>query len=336
MINFYSPVILKKVNDSHFIHCPICNRQLSNPESEIAGIGPVCQKKIRFIQSLADEKLISMATKRKLANDGLDDNRAAIIKKRDGQIGLYNVISKYSENAVVFNRTNYYQEIQSGSSIAKAIADNFEFLAFKDTEFVSSVDDPESPDMQREFNSFKKNYTEDINLRDNLHKEQLEKGFIYYYNPIKTKESMSEAQKIARDDLMRIKEFSPESYNFLWNNGIYQRATVIARLSFFNHTEASKVLNYFTSNEKFKNLKIKDYGLTDDEIMNGLKHSNQKIESMIFSSYINGNRNILLMVAIAEKIPNLDSSLRIKAVKALMNMMNNKKYTKEDLKSDLK
>lgn len=336
MIEFNSEVIYKKVTDSHYIHCPVCNRQLTNPESEIAGIGPVCQKKIRYAQSLDETKLMSIATKRKLAKDGLEDNRAVILKKKSGQVSIVNVVSKYNDNAIVFNRTEFYKSIGNNTSIAKAIADNFEFIAFDDTEFVSSIDEPESPDLQREFSQYKKEYSEDTRLREDLFKDQLEKGLLSFYNPIKKKEEMSESQKIAREDLMNTKETISEHYNFLWNNGIYQRSTAISRLSKLKHFEAVKVLKYFESNEKFKNLKVKDYGLTDDEIINGFKHSNQKIENIIFSAYINSNRNILLMIAVAEKIPQLNSAMKVKAVKSLVNMMNSKIYTKEQLKNDLK
>lgn len=318
------------------VHCPLCNKRLFRPESEIAGIGPVCQKRIKFAEYLEESELTTMMTSRQSFSQNNRENKTLIFKNTKGQLILATLLSVDSNDVIYLNRQRAQRVFEETDSLTEATLSGIEIESVSNIEYVSNIDLPDHADLKRAFTAFNKDYLEDIVHREEIEKDLKEKKLNAVYYPVIDKRDMTSAQIKAREELMVFKENHPRDYHFAWANGVYQRSTFLARIQNHSYPESIRLKAYLNKISKFKNLEVKDYGLTDDEIETGLTHSEQKIESLLFKAYSQSNRNINLMIALAEKIDTLNPVTRLKAHRALSNMLNAFRYTKEDLKNDLK
>lgn len=318
------------------VHCPLCNKRLFRPESEIAGIGPVCQKRIKFAEYLEEAELVTMATTRQSFAQNNRENKTLIFKNSQGRLILATLLSVTSNDVIYLNRQKSQRVFAETSSLTEATLSGIEIENVDNIEYVANIDLPDHADLKRAFTAFNKDYLEDIVHREELEKDLKEKKLNTFYYPIVDKRDMTSSQLRTREELMAFKENHPRDYHFAWANGVYQRSTFLARIQNQNYPESVRLKSYLNKINKFKNLEVKDYGLTDDEIETGLTHSEQKIEALLFKAYSQSNRNINLMIALAEKIDTLNAITRLKAHRSLSNMLNAFRYTKEDLKNDLK
>lgn len=324
-----------KLRTGGHVHCPLCNKVLTRPESEIAGIGPVCQKKIKFAESLESFDLFTMATARENFIQTAQDNQTLILKNKKGNFVLSTIFNKDNESFIFLNRNDFSKKVANGFDVVDSFLDSISIESNDSIEYCTSIDIPDHADLKRSFTAFNRKYQEEIVQREQKEKDILEKNLNPYYYPVIDKKNMTSQQLQNRTDLMLYKERHLSEYNFSWTNGVYQRSTFLYRISFHKNPEAIRLKDFLLKKSKFKNLEIKDYGLTDEEIEMGLVHSEQKLESMLFKAYSQSNRNINLMLALAEKIDLLAPTTRQKAYRALNQMLLSPKYTKEQLKIDL-
>jgi hypothetical protein len=133
-----------------------------------------------------------------------------------------------------------------------------------------------------------------------------------------------------------LREKEPQKYNQMWSSGLFQRATLMQRVKSLKTKEANDFYKFLGESDQSLDITVKDWGLTDDEIVNGLKHSTQKIESYLFMAFLNGNKNFNLMLILSKKMPEMSKNNRFKAYQAIIKMLGNPNFNKDDLKKEFK
>ena len=329
----------RKINKKDYIECPICSAKLYNPDSILAGIGPVCNKKQRFAESLDRQDLKSLANKRKSLSD-LKINTTVILKDSSDYFFLGTILFKDETEVVYLDLTDFNSNFRSTKVISDSFLNSIKSEFIKNLEYYSIVDKPSSPDIKRKYNKFIRDYKKILDERDTIEKEILERGLSKRYVPVKTRGTMTERQKFNRKLLMELKTLEPEEYDLLWNKGHVQINTFLSRINKNETIESQKIYEYLYKKQNKinleKNLKIKDYGLTEDEILNGLKHSGRTQEYLAAKAFIEGSRNLLLVLATLKKIETI-KDLKTKGIllKEINNMIKKNNYSKEDLKKAL-
>ena len=331
----------KKINNKRkdFIECPICSSKLTNPESMLAGIGPVCNKKQRFAESLERQDLKSLANKRK-SIDELKINSTVILKDSRDYFFLGTILVKDETEVVYLDLTDFNMNLKNTKIASESLLMSIKSEFIKNLEYYSIVDKPSSPDIKRKYNKFIREYKKLLDERDDIERDVLERGLSNNYIPVKTRSSMTERQKFNRKLLMEVKNLDSDQYELLWREGHVQVNTFLSRVKNNETIESQKMFEFLLKKQKNfnkdHNLKIKDNGLTEDEIVNGLKHSGRTKEYLAVKAFVKGSRNLLLVLATLKKIDEVDD-LKTKRIllKEINNMINKNNYTKEDLKKAL-
>lgn len=322
-----------------YIECPICGTRLTNPESIHAGVGPYCALKQNFAERLARKDLKSLANKRKSIKD-LKEHSTVILKDNYESFFLGTILSKNNNKIFYIDLTNFNQKFNEDYTIKESFLDSLRIEDTANLEYYSIIDKPSSPDIARQFNKFSLTYKNMIKDRQELEKELVERGMNQNYTSIKLKNDMSESQKENRKDLMILKDENNERYQLLWESGTTQVNTFLSRIKNEESLESKRIHDFLKSrqdplNHKF-NSKIIDYGLTESEILNGINLSNRKEEYLAIKAFTKGSRNILLILATLNKMDQIkDIKLKIKLLREINNMINNKNYKEEDLKKAL-
>lgn len=318
---------------SSFIRCSVCNNKLENPKSLIAGIGPVCYEKILFTEMLNSYELETLEKKRENYNKNFI-GRFLLLRKEDKmKAGIILKESSNNNSIYFFNRKKIDRNAES---LTNSFLNAIETVEKNKINYVASITKSSSPDIRRAFKYFKKKLMSEFENLLFLEKDFNDKGLnTHQFHLVEKKEDMTQSQKINRAAFIKMREENPEVYSFYWKNGIYQRATLIYRLKNIEYEEARKFHEFLIDkkNSQFLELQTKDYGLTNEEIYNGLRNSNQKIESNLFKAFISGNPNFNLMLLIAKSYKKLNKTNKVAVYKFFLMLSNtNKKYNKDDLK----
>lgn len=314
------------------ISCSVCGSKLENPKSLIAGIGPVCFEKVTFTEILNSKELETLEKKREKWTDEKKGQLLLFNDTNRTKIGI--TLSVDNDNIYLLNRKLVKK---NHSDLTNSYLDAIEKIKKENISYVSSIGKSSSPDIRRAFNYFKRKLSKEIESISFLEKDYDDKGLnTFSFNSIEKKEKMTTSQIVNRESFLRIKDLNPEIYSFYWKNGIYQRSTLIYRLKNLEYKEGKEFYNFLISkeNNQFLELQTKDYGLTNEEIYNGLRNSNQKLEANLFKSFVSGNPNFNLMLLIAKNYKKLNKTNKIVVYKFFIKISNtHKKYNKEDLKN---
>lgn len=315
-------------------NCSVCGSKLKNPASMEAGIGPICLIRNRFSEFIEDEKLIFLMNSIETLQS-LKENSTVLIKLKNNKVILSYVLNIKDSYITILNKKGSSKEYKVSKSMSKSIYNNILKISKEDIDYFSKISVPKDPDTKREFLNFNKYYNELLKEKDNLKKNIIDLKINKFYHKIYSKTDLTAHQKTERFHLLSKKEKDPTNFNNNWNKGYYQRNTWIYRLENTNN-KYSKTLAHILKNKKSNNIEIKDYGLTDEEIYTGLKHSSEKMESLIFHAYINNNKNIKMMIKLYINFDKLVSpALKIKTIKAMTKMDSGIIFTKEMLKKEL-
>lgn len=322
-----------------YIECPICGSRLTNPESIVAGIGPYCALKQNFAEKLSRQDLKSLANKRKSVKE-LKEHSTVILKDNNDSFFLGTILEKDDVKIFYLDLTNFNQIFTETGDISVSFLNSLRIEMVSNLEYYSIVDKPSSPDIARQFNKFSSTYKNMLKERTELEKELTERGLTQQYIAVKSKNEMTETQKINRKELMELRDSNPERYLLLWENGSIQINTFLSRIANEDSAESKKIQEFLTQRQNPINLKlnckIMDYGLTEAEIINGITLSNRKEEFLAIKSFIKCSRNINLILATLNKLDIIkDAKLKIKLLKEINTMIVSKVYTEEDLKKAL-
>lgn len=216
--------------------CTTCQKPLSDEDSMIAGMGPVCLERSRFAEHVGRENLVHLEAAREPMNKGLYPARTAILKLKEENLARFvTVLSADSSNSLMIDRTEMNDEYAKTGSIAEAIVSSLYNFESHEGEYVSALTNPKDADLARDFKRFQKHVREIYKERNEFIKAN---PFIAYYNQVHSKKSLSDAQLEAREKLLNDKEVYPEQFQDSWGKGKVHLATWVQRLKSTQLSEA--------------------------------------------------------------------------------------------------
>ena len=183
------------------IKCSVCNSKLENPESLVAGIGPVCYQKILFAEILTSDELETMEKKRvKYDNKFL---HKLLIFKRKNKVTLGIPFNSDNNYIYFFNRKKI-KNVNS-ENIVDSYLNAFESIRKEDIEYVSDIGNSSSPDIRRAFKYFKKKISDEITSLISISKDYNDKGLnTINFNSISNKEKMTSSQILNRESFLKM------------------------------------------------------------------------------------------------------------------------------------
>lgn len=284
--------------------CSACQKPLSNEESMVAGMGPICLERTRFAEEVDRSMLSEIEGQKEPINKGLYPARTVILRERNEKYPRYvTVLSVAPLESVVIDRTEMNKNYEQSGSMAEAIAQSLYSFVPVEGESVAPTANPKHPEVMRHFKKFQKD------LR-NIYKERFEyiksNPYSSYYNQVQSKKSLTEEQEASRNELLNQKDLNPDFFNLHWSKGAFHRATWIQRLNFTQLSEAKLLASALNLKPLPSDVSVKDYGLTDQEIVSGLQHSGQVFEKNLFKSFVDGNKNLIFLIETYKKFDSFE------------------------------
>src|SRR5690606_23590612 len=128
-----------------------------------------------------------------------------------------------------------------------------------------------------------------------------ENPYTSYYNQVSSKKGLTPEQEQNRIALLSHKDLQEAEFNKNWSQGLYHRATWLDRLNLTQLSEAKLLASCLKAKKIPDSVPVKDYGLTDQEIISGLQHSGQLMEKNLFKAFIDGNKNLIFLIELYKK-----------------------------------
>lgn len=283
----------------HGAVCTACQKPLSNEDSMNAGMGPVCLERARFAEEVSREMLSEIEGVKEPINKGLYPARTAILRERTEKNPRYvTVLSVSPLESLIIDRSEMNQLYNESGSMAHAISQSLYAFAPIEGESIAATTNPKHPEIMRQFKKFQKALRSIYKERSNYLKEN---PYTSYYNQVSSKKSLSPEQEQNRIKLLSHKDLQEAQFNQNWSQGLYHRATWLDRLNFTQLSEAKLLANCLKVKTLPPSVPVKDYGLTDQEIMSGLQHSGQLMEKNLFKAFIEGNKNLIFLIELYKK-----------------------------------
>jgi hypothetical protein len=260
----------------------------------IAGMGPICLERTRFAEEVSRELLSEIEGVREPINKGLYPARTAILREKTEKLPRYvTVLSVTPLESLVFDRTEMNKLYEQTGSMTQSIASSLYTFVPVEGESIASTTNPKHPEVMRHFKKFQKTLRSIYKERNDYLKSN---PYTSYYNQVHSKKGLSPEQEKNRIDLLNQKDINPEYFNLGWSKGFFHRATWMDRLNFTQLSEAKVLASVLKNKPLPENIPVKDYGLTDQEILTGLQHSGQVLEKNMFKGFIEGNKNLIFLI----------------------------------------
>lgn len=321
---------LKKAHTLHRrggeVVCTACQKPLTNEESMIAGMGPVCLERSRFAEVVPREQLSEIEGPKESISKGYYPARTVILRtKQESNPRYVTILSVDNNESVLIDRSEMHKFYQQTGSMAEAIAASLYMMDPAEGDSVATSTSPRNPDVMKEFKRFQKELRGVLKERNDYLKQNPVNN---YYAQVVSKKGLTDDQLTNREWLLSQKDLNPNFFQENWSKGRFHRATWISRLKNTQLAEAKALSEAMekNSNHNLAEVELKDYGLIDTEIASGLQHSNQVYEKMLFRSFMEGNKNLMVLVEFYKK----QSSLELKD-KMLSLKINNKITNQEAL-----
>jgi hypothetical protein len=287
------------------IECTVCGQELTNYISEEAGKGPVCRDKCRFTEKLKREEISlvegkpeDFSTLNKVPHD-------CILRMKGEEYPRFANILKKDELWTTFlDRTEFaeFYDNDSEMSYTDATLKSLYQVPGEQVQSVSRICEPKSEMMQARFDKFKEEYNEVLNNRDNSGNFQFS-GY-----------SVKSPKALDEDQLENWKKFQDNYKNLKKNptvdnnnrvkpklaSGEYPIATMMARLQ--NSTIPGSAEILAALQEQYPNIKPKDHGLTDKQLVHGLLIAVKKQEKMIFMSMLRGTNDFARIAKVYKEL----------------------------------
>ena len=308
--------------------CTTCQRTLSNEESMIAGMGAVCRERARFAEKIERNQLQEVEGRRELRKDGLYQARTAVVRiKGEESPRFVSILSVNSEQgeSIFIDRTEMNKQYEEGKSLAESIADSLYGVQTFEVESVASAALPKNPNLRRRFKKFQKKDRQDLRERSEMIKNYGINN--HYYKKVDSIKNLTEALQEARREFGILIDNDSEAKE-RFGKGKYHLATLMTRLNKYpSMKEAKNLLRGLKTGVNLDGVPLKDYGVTEKEILVNLSKAPR--EKALFQSFSRGNKHLDLMVEIYIKVgQEKDPMVKMKAHKALI-ALNNEKITQE-------
>lgn len=328
---------LQALQEAHFAKrlqngavCSACQKTLTNEESMVAGMGPICLEKTRFAEEVARNMLSEVEGPKESINKGLYPARTVILRERNEKEPRYvTVLSVQPLESIVIDRNELNEHYKKTGSMAESIALSLYSFVPVEGESVAPTTTPKHPEVMRHFKKFQKE------LRS-IYKERFEyiksNPFNSYYNQVNSKKNLTQEQENNRNELLNKKELDPTYFNQYWSKGEFHKATWLFRLNQTRLSEA-KLLSSALQNTKGldSQVELTDYGLTDQEIMAGLQHSGQVFEKNLFKSFIEGNKNLIFLIESYKKYNTFEGLDKLFFIRLSNTLSNNEEIKAPEL-----
>lgn len=329
---------LKKINaiklaNKNFNHetgviCTACQRPLTDESSMIAAMGRICLERTRFAENITRDLLEHVEGPRESINKGLYPARTAILRERsEKQPRLVTILSVEPLDSVILDRMEMKLNYEKNKmTMAEAIANSLYSFMPIEAESIAAIQTPKNPEVMRDFKTFQKNLRQDLKDRTDYLRDH---PFNDYYNQVSSKKTLSEAQLEAREELLNTKIVNPQKFNEGWGKGKFHRATWIARMKETQLSEAKSLSSALEINNSIRldGVEIKDYGLTDQEILMGLQHSHQNLEKSLFKSFIEGNRNLIGLIEMYKNFNTIEIKDKMNVIKFMTKIANKENFS---------
>jgi hypothetical protein len=284
--------IANKLNGKKHIHtngvyCTVCHQLLTDPMSMEAGKGPVCRDRARFTESLSREELNQVEGNAEGIKSIKYIPHDGIVRVAGEQHPRFaNILSRENDEVIFFDRTEenkFYEDenLDYADSVMRSL-----YIVGRDQLIsIAPITAPKSDDYEAKFSSFKDSYREQIKGRDDTVQN-------FGYESVASKKSLDEDQLENRRNIINnYRADNNSKFKTKWASGEYPIATLMARLDSSKVAGAKDLLAVLQ--EQYKDIKPKDYGLTDAEITHGLTHSVKNQEKRLFNSLIKGTGDLI-------------------------------------------
>lgn len=295
--------------------CTTCQRSLQAEDSMIAGMGTICRERARFTERLDRKDLKSVEGKKEPVDTGLYPARNAIMRIKEVEDPHFvSIISVNPRESNMMDRTEMNKIYNETGSMAEAISRSIFSLNPNKVYSVASAVRPKHPFLAKMFNKFQRADRKDVRERIKRVRENLDDT---YYQIIDSKKSLSDEQKEARDKLV-VKVKGNDERRKVFQEGHYHMATLLSRLDdvFMPQAKSLKASIANVKELNDKKVKVKDYGLTDTEI---LRHfaSTKSNERVIVKAFFQGSKDLPKMLELYNKAKTLSGMEKVMALKEL-------------------
>lgn len=293
--------ILEKINNQKdpqnsdsSILCDVCQVPLTDPISMDAGKGPVCRTRARFAEKLSRDQLAAIeGTKSPLTEDKINFKTTVVRIKGEEHPFLITIVGNVGNDIVFFDRQEYDKLYDQNMSVTDSIIKSFKIAKKENFESIAPLIEPKDNTLSESLKNFHNSYREGIKSRE---REWRGTGFQLNSKKLLDKDQLE-------DRKIMIKNYRADNnskFKTKWINGEYPLATIMSRLSDSTISGAADLLAVFRN--QFSEIKPRDFGLTDNEIIHGLNQARLPIERKIFNFLLKGKGNLTELAEIYKMI----------------------------------
>lgn len=305
--------------------CQVCLKPLKSHGSIIAGLGPVCRERLRFAENADLEELESMKGDAEPPNSrALQPFRTVILEGKNRNLTLSSILGVNNGNVILVDRRKLQDEYSNSKSYSEALSKCIKLVSNIDLNSVHSIISPDHPQYRREFLKFQKKHKQKIKEREDLISTNRSYELDYSFGNIDAIKDLDSDQQKNRQEMSDIQKANSEHFNQLYATGEFHLATFLKRLENSNFPEILEMRKVLLKRYTPK-VDVKDYGLTVDEISNGLQAANKVFEKNLFKAFYQGNSNLMGIVDIINKQTTMDVGDKMNSVK-IINILTQDQY----------
>ena len=266
-------------NDNSMI-CDVCQIPLTDPISMDAGKGPVCRTRARFAEKLSRDQLAEIeGVKSPLSDDKLNFRTTILRVKGEENPYLITIVGSVNNDLVFFDRQEYDKAYESNMSVADSLLTSFKTVSKDSCESIASLIEPKNETISSSLKDFHNSYREEIKSRE---REWKGVGIQVPSRKLLDKDQLEDRKIMMKN----YRADNNSKFKAKWSAGEYPIATLMSRLESSTIPGSQELLTVLKS--QYGEIKARDFGLTDDEIIHGFKQATLPIERKIFSALIKG------------------------------------------------
>lgn len=308
------------------ILCQICLKPLTSHNSIVAGMGPVCRDRLRFAEDASEEVLSTMKGKAEVPNSrSLLPFRNVILEQKETGKNLLSSIFGVNNGTVIFvDRQILHQKYnQSNISYSQAFAESVYLIQNPEINSVHAVEKPDHPEFRRDFIKYSKLHKKEIEERDSYSLNHKEFELDFTFGNVESTRDLSEDQENNRNEMLSLQKTDLNQFNQLFAQAEYHLATFLKRLENSEFDEILAIRKIILK-RYYPQIDVKDYGLTQNEIINGLQSANKGIEKNLFKCFSEANPNLIGIIDIFQKQESMEPKDKIFAIKVINTLTQDK------------
>ena len=303
------------------IICQVCFKPLKTHGSIVAGMGPVCRERLRFAEDAELEILETMKGESEPPNSrSLLPFRNVIIEEKNSKnLTLSSILGVNNGNIILVDRQKLKETYSNSQSYSEAFSKCIKLVSNIEINSVHSINSPDHPQFRREFLQFQKKHKQKIQEREELIASNKAYELDYSFGNVESEKYLSEEQIKNRKEMLELKNTNNELFNQLYATAEFHLATFLTRLENSNFTELLEMRKILLKRYSPK-IDVKDYGLTIDELSNGLQAANKPFEKNLYKAFTQGNTNLMGIIEIINRqsaMENADKMISIKIINTL-------------------